>query len=320
MTPGAAAGRVIALSGGVGGAKLALGLAQELDAEQLLIVANTGDDFEHLGLTICPDLDSVMYALAGINDETRGWGLAGESWQALGALAQLGGETWFQLGDKDLATHILRSDLLRQGIPLADVTASLCKALNINAGLVPMTDASVRTMVATATGELAFQHYFVRDQCAPAVSGFRFDGIGAALPNPDLLAWLEADDLAAVVICPSNPFVSVDPILSLPGVRAAITDCSAPVIAVSPIVGGKAIKGPAAKMLTELGFEVTAGAVADWYGDLLDGYVLDHHDADLAASLRSDRRQLLVTDTVMTDRISKRALARAVLDFARHIA
>lgn len=309
-------GKVLALTGGVGGAKLARGLIECLAPEQLLIVANTGDDFSHLGLSISPDLDSVMYALADLNDPERGWGLAGESWQAMDALKQLGGADWFRLGDRDLATHLQRSLRLSEGAPLSQVTGELCTALGLRHALVPMTDDRVSTMVSTAQGELTFQEYFVREQCAPAVSGFRFAGIESARPLPQLMDWLAAPDLSAVIICPSNPFVSVDPILSLPGVREALQSSSAAVVAVSPIVGGMAIKGPAAKMMQELNMPATAVAIAQWYGELLDGLIIDSVDRELAASITTATR---VLPTLMSDLDSKVQLAREALDFARHL-
>lgn len=309
-------GKVVALTGGVGGAKLARGLVECLAPEQLLIVANTGDDFSHLGLSISPDLDSVMYALADLNDPERGWGLAGESWQAMDALKQLGGADWFRLGDRDLATHLQRSVRLSEGAPLSQVTGELCAALGLRHALVPMSDDRVSTMVSTEQGELTFQEYFVREQCAPAVSGFRFEGIESARPLPQLMEWLAAPDLSAVVICPSNPFVSVDPILSLPGVREALQNSSAPVVAVSPIVGGMAIKGPAAKMMQELNMPATAVAIAQWYGELLDGLMIDSVDRELAASITTATR---VLPTLMSDLDSKVQLAREALDFARQL-
>lgn len=309
-------GKVIALTGGVGGAKLARGLADLLAPEQLLIVANTGDDFEHLGLSISPDLDSVMYALAGLNDEQRGWGLAGESWQAMESLARLGGEDWFRLGDRDLATHLWRSKLLADGLGLGEVTGQLCSSLGIAHRLIPMSDQPVRTMVETSAGELGFQTYFVREQCQPAVTGFRFEGIEAARPAPALMDWLADDSLAAVIICPSNPFVSVDPILCLPGVREALAQTRAPVVAVSPIVGGLAVKGPAAKMMAELNLPATADAVAAWYDTLLSGFVIDLVDRSLASSITVPTK---VVSTLMTSLASKRQLAADVLDFARQL-
>ena len=306
-------GKVLALTGGGGGAKLARGLIECLAPEQLLIVANTGDDFTHLGLSISPDLDSVMYALADLNDPERGWGLAGESWQAMHALKQLGGADWFSLGDRDLATHLQRSLRLAEGATLSEVTGELCAALGLRHSLVPMTDDRVSTRVATEQGELAFQEYFVREQCAPAVTGFRFEGIEYAQPLPKLMEWLTAPDLKAVIICPSNPFVSVDPILSLKGVREALHSSPAPVVAVSPIVGGLAVKGPAAKMMQELKMPATAAAVAEWYGDLLDGLMIDSVDSELASSIPGTTR---VLPTLMTDLNSKVELARAAIDFA----
>ncbi|MFT5033797.1 MAG: LPPG:FO 2-phospho-L-lactate transferase [Bermanella sp.] len=309
-------GKVIALTGGVGGAKLARGLVEVLSPDQLLIVANTGDDFEHLGLSISPDLDSVMYALADKNDAERGWGLAGESWQAMSALKQLGGEDWFSLGDKDLATHLWRSQLLRDGHSLTSASRLLCEALGVRHHLIPMSDDPVRTMVSTDRGELGFQSYFVREQCEPKVSGFRFDGIEAARPAPELLDWLADDKLAAIIICPSNPFVSVDPILQLKGVREAILTSCAPVVAVSPIVGGMAVKGPAAKMMEELSMPVSAAALASWYDNLLSGFVMDVVDQDLASSLSMPSK---VVSTLMSSLGSKRKLALDVLDFSQQL-
>lgn len=310
------AGKVIALTGGVGGAKLARGLAEVLAPEQLLVVANTGDDFEHLGLAISPDLDSVMYALADKNDTERGWGLAGESWQAMAALQGLGGETWFRLGDRDLATHLWRSQLLRDGHSLTEASRLLCRALGIRHRLIPMSDDAVRTVVVTDKGELGFQNYFVREQCEPEVSGFRFDGIETARPAPALLEWLADETLAAIVICPSNPFVSIDPILRLAGVREAMINSAAPVVAVSPIVGGMAVKGPAAKMMEELSMPASAEAVASWYDTLLSGFVIDIVDESLASSLSVPSK---VVSTLMSSLASKRKLALDVLDFSRQL-
>ncbi len=309
-------GKVIALTGGVGGAKLARGLVEVLSPEQLLIVANTGDDFEHLGLSISPDLDSVMYALADKNDAERGWGLAGESWQAMAALKQLGGEDWFRLGDKDLATHLWRSQLLRDGHSLTAASRLLCEALGVKHRLIPMSDDPVRTIVSTDRGELGFQSYFVREQCNPKVSGFRFEGIEIARPAQALMDWLLDETLAAIIICPSNPFVSVDPILQLKGVREAMLKSRAPVVAVSPIVGGMAVKGPAAKMMEELSMPASADAVAAWYDDLLSGFVIDIVDQSLASSLSMPCK---VVSTLMGSLASKRKLALDVLDFSKQL-
>ena len=308
--------KILAISGGVGGAKLALGLARVVDPAALTIVANTADDFEHLGLHIAPDLDTVMYTLAGLNNQQQGWGLAHESWQFLAALQALGGESWFRLGDRDLATHIQRSQLLRQGYSLSRVTAELCAQLGVQPRLLPMSDAPVRTVVLCDEGELAFQHYFVREQCRPRVSGFRFDGIETAPAQPELLALLQDESLAAIVLCPSNPYVSVDPVLSLRGVRAAMIDSSAPVIAVSPIVSGLAIRGPAAKMMAELGVPVTAAAVAQHYQGLVDHFVLDREDATLAADIEKPGMGVAVTTTIMNSLADRENLAAFVVELA----
>jgi LPPG:FO 2-phospho-L-lactate transferase len=306
----------LALSGGVGGAKLALGLSRVLAPEQLTIVSNTGDDFEHLGLHISPDLDTVMYTLAGLSNTELGWGLAGESWQFLEALERLAGETWFRLGDRDLATHVLRTQSLAAGASLSEVTELLCRQLGIAHRLLPMSDDPVRTMVATETGELAFQHYFVREQCRPVVTGFRFAGIAQARPQPAMMRLLQAGELTALILCPSNPFVSVDPLLGLPGVRAAIVDSGVPVIAVSPIVRGLALKGPAAKMMAELGMPVTALAVAEHYQGLVNCFVLDHADATLAADIEALGMRAAVTSTVMHTLADREQLAQSVLALA----
>lgn len=311
--------KVLALSGGVGGAKLALGLSKLLSHEQLTIVTNTADDFEHLGLAISPDLDTVMYTLAGLNDQQRGWGLAGESWQAMAALKQLGAESWFQLGDKDIATHLIRTQALARGESLSDVTANLCDRLDIAHPVLPMSDDPVRTMLETDQGTLAFQHYFVREQCAPAVRDFYFKGVERARPHPRLMALLQDQSLAATVICPSNPFVSVSPLLQLTGVHQAMIDSVAPVIAVSPIVAGLAIKGPAAKMMGELNMLATATAVAEYYGELLDGFVIDESDVDQADAISALGVPVLVVPTVMKTLQDRIALADQVLDFASEL-
>jgi len=309
----------LALSGGVGGAKLALGLSRVLAPEQLTIVSNTADDFEHLGLHISPDLDTVMYTLAGLSNTELGWGLAGESWHFLEALERLAGQTWFRLGDRDLATHILRTQSLAGGASLSEVTAILCRQLGIAHRLLPMSDDPVRTMVATDPGELAFQHYFVREQCQPVVTGFRFAGIEQARPQPAMMQLLESGSLAALILCPSNPFVSVDPLLGLPGVRAAIIDSGVPVIAVSPIVSGMALKGPAAKMMAEMGMPVTALGVAEHYHGLVNCFVLDHADATLADDIEALGMRAAVTSTVMQSLTDREQLAQTVLALAREM-
>ena len=313
-------GTVIALSGGVGGAKLALGLSRLDLGDDLLVVANVGDDFEHLGLTICPDLDTVTYTLSGLSDQEKGWGRADEGWRFMDSLGQLGGEDWFNLGDRDLALHIVRTEALRAGDDLSAITAAITQRLGIAARIVPMTNEPVRTMVQTRNGALAFQHYFVRDRCEPVITGFDFQGMAAARPQPDFMSALEQQDLRAIIITPSNPFVSIAPILKLSGVRDALRRAGAPVVAVSPIVAGLAIKGPAAKMMAELGMPSTALAVAEHYGDLLDGFVLDHGDRDQADAVAALGPVPLVTKTVMESLEDRENLARDVLAFAEELA
>ncbi|MFT5693083.1 MAG: LPPG:FO 2-phospho-L-lactate transferase [Oceanicoccus sp.] len=310
---------VLALSGGVGGAKLALGLSKLLPSEQLTIVANTADDFEHLGLSISPDLDTVMYTLAGINNQKLGWGLANESWNAMDAMETLGGESWFRLGDRDIATHLERSQRLRRGDSLSCVTDYLSKKLGIKHRILPMTDDSVRTQITTTTGLLAFQEYFVREQCKPVITDYAFAGIDTASPQAAFMELLESDQLGAIIICPSNPFVSVEPILSLPGVRAAMIATSAPIIAVSPIVGGAAIKGPAAKMMKELSLDVSATGVAEYYGNLLNGFILDDIDADLRSGIGKLGPVVSCAPSVMKTLEDRMVLARAVLSFSEQL-
>jgi LPPG:FO 2-phospho-L-lactate transferase len=270
---------ILAITGGVGGAKLALGLSRLLEPAELCFAVNTGDDFEHLGLEISPDLDTLVYTLAGLANPDVGWGRRDETWNFMSALETLGGETWFKLGDRDLALHVTRTRLLAAGSTRTEATAVIAGALGVRHRVLPMSDDPVRTTVHTDQGPLAFQHYFVRDRCAPAVSGFEFHGIDAARANPAILERIAAAD--GIVICPSNPFVSVDPLLNLPGMRAALRAAAAPVVAVSPIVGGSAIKGPTAKMMRELNLPASATQVAAHYGDLLDGFILDAQDAAL---------------------------------------
>ena len=311
---------VLALTGGVGGAKLCLGLADELRGSQLHILVNTGDDFQHLGLHISPDVDTLLYTLAGRSNQTLGWGLESETWHAMEGLEALNGETWFRLGDKDLATHLWRTQALADGRGLADVVDSLALAMGVASKIHPMSEDAVRTTVCTADGDLLFQHYFVRLQCQPAVTGFRFEGIALARPNPNLLKQLAAKPPAAIVICPSNPFVSIDPVLQVPGMAQALTRSGAPIIAVCPIVAGMAIKGPAAKMMAELQLPVDAVAVAkrycDCYPGLLSGFVIDDSDAILAPEIRSLGLDVTVTNTIMKSRSDKRRLAQLVLDMA----
>ena len=306
-------GRVLALSGGVGGAKLALGLSRVLPAEDLLLVANTGDDFEHLGLTICPDIDTLTYTLSGLANTELGWGRRDETWSFMETMAAIGGETWFRLGDRDLALHVERTRRLAAGETLSAITDAIRTRVGVGARLLPMSDDRVRTRVRTDDGWIDFQDYFVRQQCRPAVREIAFVGVADARAHPDLLAALADPALRAVVICPSNPFISVEPILALPGVRAALAGCAAPVIAVSPIIGGRAVKGPTAKMFTELGTEPSARAVAERYADMIDGYVLDHEDAAYSEEIPA---RTVLARTLMTSLEDRENLAHVVLRLA----
>ncbi|HET7883880.1 MAG TPA: 2-phospho-L-lactate transferase, partial [Acetobacteraceae bacterium] len=274
---------VVALSGGVGGAKLALGLSHVLPPEELIVACNTGDDFEHLGLSISPDIDTVVYTLAGIANPELGWGRADETWSFMETLETLGSETWFRLGDRDLVVHVERTRRLRAGETLSAVTADLCAGLGVGPRVLPMSDDPVRTRVRTDEGWIDFQEYFVRRRCEPVVHELAFHGAATARMQPEFRTALEDPQLKAVVICPSNPFISIEPILAVPGVREALAACIAPVVAVSPLIGGRAIKGPTAKMMGELGMTPSAGGVARRYGDLIDGYVCDFADMDQVA-------------------------------------
>jgi LPPG:FO 2-phospho-L-lactate transferase len=303
----------------VGGGRLAVGLTAVLPPRSLTIVVNTGDDFEHLGLAISPDLDSVMYALAGVNNPRTGWGRAAETWNFMAALRELEGEAWFQLGDRDLAVHVLRTQHLQRRVPLSEVTRRLAAGLGVRHALVPMSDTPVRTRVRTDRGELSFQDYFVRRQCRPRVRGFRYAGSRSARVPPGLRRILRSNTVRAVVICPSNPYVSVAPILSVPAIRAWLARRDFPVVAVSPIVGGAAVKGPAAKMMRELGTEPGALGLVRHYGRQVDGWVIDRRDAKLARAIEAERKSVLVTDTIMDRRAKSVALAHNVVSFARSL-
>jgi LPPG:FO 2-phospho-L-lactate transferase len=306
--------RVLALAGGVGGAKLAAGLAQIL-GERLTILVNTGDDFEHLGLHISPDLDTVMYTLAGIANSVTGWGIAGESWTFMDQVARLGGQTWFKLGDRDLATHAIRTEWLNRGETLTAVTARLCRALGVRSVVLPMSDHSVRTVVHSGDQALSFQDYFVRLKCDVPVRALSFDGAASAKFNEALGDLRKSLDPLAIVICPSNPYLSIDPILALPGLREWIKSTSAPVVAVSPIVGGKAIKGPAEKIMRELGLDPSAAAIGRHYGDLLAGLVIDAVDENSAEEISASGVAVLSAQTVMRVEQDRVKLARDCLAF-----
>ncbi len=309
--------QVLALSGGVGGAKLALGLADTLDAGRLAVVANTADDFRHHGLYISPDIDTLLYTLSGRANVTQGWGLEGESWNVMTALEALGGASWFRLGDRDLATHLFRSGQLASGASLSSVTAELARRLGVTVSVLPMSDQPVATLVLTDEGEMPFQDYFVRRACEPRARGFRFRGQAEAAPAPALASLLQRRQVDAVVICPSNPFVSVDPVLGLPGLWQMLAALEVPVVAVSPIIGGRAVKGPAAKMMRELGHPVSALGVMQHYCSrypgLLSHAVLDHADAALAPAVSELGLGVSVVPTLMHSREDKSRLAGHVL-------
>jgi len=309
--------RTVVLAGGVGGAKLAHGLQQVLPPGDLTVIVNTGDDLELHGLLVMPDHDTVMYTLAGLADPAQGWGLAGETYVAAGMLARYGQPTWFRLGDGDLATHVVRTSCLRDGQRLTEVCLGLQAALGLSTRVLPMSDEPVRTRVRTDDGWLDFQDYFVRLHQAPEVREVRFEGIASASATPESLA--AVDDARLLVLAPSNPFVSLEPIVAVPGMRPALQAArqrGVPVVAVSPIVGGRALKGPADRMLRSLGLEASAAAVAQRYAGLIDAYVIDDVDRDEAPRVAALDLRVLVTDTVMVDEAARARLARATVEFA----
>ena len=309
----------LALSGGIGGAKLALGLEHIFNSTKLMIAGNTGDDFEHFGLNISPDLDTLMYTLSGKSDLERGWGLANETWSFMKAIKEIGGETWFQLGDRDLAIHVERTRRLKEGERLSLITSSFCRKFGVKSQIVPATDDPLKTLVKTPKGILSFQHYFVRDQCRPKILGLKYEGLENAQPCPALEEALESSLLETVVVCPSNPFLSIDPILAVKGVREKLKSSKARVIAVSPIVGGDAVKGPTANNMRDLGFTVSAYTVAKYYSDFIDGFMLDKGDENEISRIESLGMQVGLADTVMTDLQSKIKLAEDVLRFSETV-
>ena len=310
-------GSYVALCGGVGGAKLALGLAQILPADKLTIVVNTADDFTHVGLHVSPDIDTVLYTLAGRANPEQGWGLAGETWAFMGSLERLGGPTWFQLGDQDLATHALRTERLRRGETLSAITDDLRRSLGIGPAVVPMSDDPVATLVDTDQGRLAFQSYFVEHRCVPKVRAITFAGAATAAPAPAALAALRRPDLAGVIICPSNPWLSIDPILAIPGWRDALAACAGPRIAVTPLVAGQAIKGPTAKIMGELGLAPDVRSIVAHYGGLIDGFLLDTADSQFAEELDLP---VLTADTIMRTLDDRIRVARASVELCRRLA
>jgi LPPG:FO 2-phospho-L-lactate transferase len=308
--------KTVLIAGGVGGARLAAGLARVLVPEDLTVVVNVGDDFTHLGLRICPDLDTVTYTLAGRENRVTGWGLGGDSYHVLDALAALNGTVWFRLGDRDIATHLHRSTLLSQGLRLTEVTERIRRSLGVRPAVLPATDDPVPTQLVTDAGELDFQDYFVARHCEPRVSAVIFAGIEKARPSPEVVDALTGAD--AVIIAPSNPFVSVEPVLALAGIRDIIT--RKPAIAVSPIVGGAAIKGPAAKMLDELGMEVSPVGIARCYSGLIEGFVMDEVDATLAPAVRALGLEVRTAQSIMRTDADRESLARVCLDLLATLA
>jgi LPPG:FO 2-phospho-L-lactate transferase len=307
--------RITALAGGIGASKLLLGLASVMPPEELTIIANTGDDIELFGLRICPDVDTVTYTLAGVINEETGWGLTGDSFECLRWLGRYDEATWFNLGDRDLATHIFRTNQLRSGRSLSEVTDLVRRSLGVRSTILPMTDSYAPTRVATDEGEMHLQEYFVRRGCQPRVLGINSDNTASAAPASGVVnAIMEA---SAVVICPSNPFISIGPILAVPGVRDAIRKTPATVIAITPIIGGKAVKGPTAEMLRDLGHEVSATGVARMYEDLLDIFILDETDSPSAAGIQAIGVQAIAANTRMNTLDDKQALARRVLEVLR---
>jgi LPPG:FO 2-phospho-L-lactate transferase len=305
--------KIVAFAGGVGGAKLAYGLAQNLSPEDLTIIVNTGDDFEHYGLYICPDLDTVCYTLAGLANSETGWGRIGETWNAIGNASRLGGPDWFNLGDQDLGTHLERTRRLNEGHSLSNITRDFCKAWGIRPTVLPMSDQKVRTIVNTDEGELAFQEYFVHRRCEPNVKGFRFEGADEAEPAPGVCEAIQSAD--ALVICPSNPWVSIDPILQILPPPLLGKGLAVRVFSVSPIIGGETVKGPAAKMYRELGIEPSALAVANHYRDLVKGFVIDTIDSSLQGGISELGMKVLVTNTLMKSHDDRSRLAQDLLGF-----
>jgi LPPG:FO 2-phospho-L-lactate transferase len=305
--------KVVALAGGVGGAKMAHGLAQILPAENLTVVVNVADDFELYGLTICPDLDTVMYTLAGIASPRTGWGIEGDTFQCVEMLARFGAPAWFRLGDRDLATHMARTRWLWDGATLTEVTRRLCASLSVAQKILPCTDDLLRTIVETAGGDLEFQDYFVRRRCEPAVRGFYLRGLQSAFPTREFLTVLDGAD--AIILCPSNPFVSLGPILALPGVREKVA--AKPSAAVTPIIGGQAVKGPLAKMLRELGRDSSAVEAAREYRGVARGFLLDRQDSSLAPEIEALGLRVGIANTLMTNDEERKRMALEVLEFIR---
>jgi LPPG:FO 2-phospho-L-lactate transferase len=301
---------IVAMAGGVGGAKLALGLTHVESAEDLIVAVNTGDDFQHLGLHISPDLDSVTYALAGIENPTTGWGVANETWSFMQMMGQLGGETWFKLGDRDLATHIERTRLLAAGATLSEVTDRLRRSLGIRHAVLPVTNDRLRTIILSGAERISFQHYFVKLQCAPAVDGLEYEGASRARPLPQLLDALNSPKLNGVILCPSNPYLSIGPMLAIRELSDAFKRRKRPALAVSPIIGDAAVKGPAAKIMRELGHRPSCLGVAEFYRGLIDYIVIDRSDAVHLPDIRLLGIEPILSDIMMRDLDDRCRLAR----------
>lgn len=306
-----AAEKVVVLTGGVGGAKLVLGLIHALPADSVTAIVNTGDDFTHLGLRVSPDIDTLLYTLSGKADTTQGWGRAGETWSFMAAMASLGGPDWFRLGDGDLALHVWRTMRLAAGETLSTITADVARAWGIGAHVLPMSDDSVATVLESDAGTLAFQEYFVARRCAPVVSAIRFEGAAAARPAPGVVAAIADPATRAILIAPSNPFLSVDPLLAVPGLRAALAAATAPVVAVSPLVDGAAVKGPTAKLMTELALPIDTTAIARHYAGVIDGLLIDERDPPGDPGIAHARADTLMHDLDDRIRVARAALALA---------
>lgn len=308
---------ILCISGGVGGAKLVLGLSRVLDPSSLTVAINTGDDFVHLGLEVWPDFDTTLYTLSSLANAQQGWGREAESWRVMDELKVRRGEDWFNLGDKDIALHLLRAQLRSEGRTASEIARVLRDRFSVAHTIVPATDHTVRTIVHTDEGALAFQHYFVRHRAQPEVTRLSYDGASGAPLSPVVLATLANPSLEAIVIAPSNPFLSVDPILALNDARAALRRAGVPIIAVTPIIGGAAVKGPTAKIMQELGMAVSSAAVAAHYGDLIDGFVLDRTDADHRPAIEALGVACALEQTLMQSDQDKTDLASRVLSFAK---
>ena len=311
--------KFIAVSGGVGGAKLALGLEKIIQSEDLMVIGNVGDDFRHFGLHISPDIDTLLYTLSGKSDIEKGWGLANETWEFMSAMKELGGDIWFQLGDRDLATHVERTRRLQHGESLSEITDYFRRTFGIGATIIPATDDQLRTIVETDIGVLNFQEYFVRERCNPRIQNLHFQGSESAYPQKELTKALGSTELQSIIFCPSNPLLSIDPILSIQGLKRAFAESGAKIVAVTPIVGGDAIKGPAAKNLRELGYPVSATTVAKHYQGLIHGFVLDKRDREETKQIEKLGIAVLVAETIMNDLETKIQLAEKTLQFAKSI-